>query len=313
MDNIGIILIALALDALLGEVPNRLHPVAWLGSFISLQLRYAPMAGKKRQFAFGLCIVLITILIITIPLSFLIIYLGQLNAMIYVIVSASILKSTFAVRGLWKAAEEVEAGLKSNDIAAARNSVRALVSRDTCALSEKQLISASIESCAENICDSFIAPLFYFTIFGLPGAIAYRIINTFDAMIGYHGRWEYTGKFAARLDDVVNYIPARLSGMVITLAALITRNEAGSAWLTMRKEHGQTESPNAGWSMAAMAGSLGVALEKDGHYRLGTVAQEVAISDISRSQRIMLVSAGIWCMVMISIEVIKVAATQAVY
>ena len=313
MENIGIILIALLLDVLIGEIPNRFHPVAWLGSLINLQLKHAPASGKTLQFVYGLSIVLATICIVTIPLAFLIFYLHQFNNVVYVLVSACILKSTFSVRGLWSAVKEVEILLKSQDIAAARESVRALVSRDTGTLSEKQVISASVESCAENICDSFIAPLFYFAVFGLPGAIAYRIINTFDAMIGYRGRWEYTGKFAALLDDAANFLPARLSGLLISLSAVFTRNGAGQAWQTMWKEHGQTKSPNAGWPMAAMAGSLGVTLEKVGHYRLGQGFREISITDVDRSQRILLTAAGLWCMLMIIIEVIKLVTAKATH
>jgi cobalamin biosynthesis protein CobD/CbiB len=99
---------------------------------------------------------------------------------------------------------------------------------------------------------------------GIPGALGYRVINTLDAMIGYHGRYEYLGKFAACVDDILNYIPARLSALMIVAAAAILRKNAGRTWITAVQEHRRTASPNAGWTMAAVAGALNVRLEKQG-------------------------------------------------
>ncbi len=151
----------------------------------------------------------------------------------------------------------------------ARGETGLIVSRDVRELDKPALISAVVEMTSESLTDSIVAPLFYWIIFGLPGAIAYRVINTFDAMIGYHGRYEYLGKFAARADDVLNYIPARISGLLLVAAAFTTGADGRQAWSIMRRDHGRTESPNAGWTMAAVAGALGVELEKRDFYRLG--------------------------------------------
>jgi adenosylcobinamide-phosphate synthase len=302
MTGLFIILAALLLDALIGEAPNRFHPVAWLGSFISLQLKIRPRSGSARQFIFGTAMVILTILVIALPVYILLSYLQNLNTLIYILISAYLLKSTFSLRGLWQAVQKVKESLQSKGIVAARCEVRALVERDPEHLDEKQLISAAIESCAENLCDSFVAPLFYFAILGLPGAIAYRTANTFDAMIGYHGEWEYTGKFAAQLDDVLNYIPARLSALFILGAAALCRTRPASGWRTMLAYHGKTESPNAGWSMSAMAGSLDIVLEKTGHYRLGDGEQELSLAAISESQTIVLVAAVMWGLLIIGKE-----------
>jgi adenosylcobinamide-phosphate synthase len=107
-----------------------------------------------------------------------------------------------------------------------------------------------------------VAPLFYFLILGIPGAVAYRVINTLDAMIGRHDQYEYLGKFAARLDDVVNILPARLTALFIVLAAFILRINTRAAWHIMLRDHAKTASPNAGWPMSAAAGALGVQLTK---------------------------------------------------
>ncbi|MCX6005547.1 MAG: cobalamin biosynthesis protein [Chloroflexi bacterium] len=304
MDSLGIILLALSLDAIFGEAKNSFHPVAWLGNLISLQVKFSPEEGKISQFIFGVAIVLVTLIIITVPLWVLISYLRTFNTFIYILFSAYILKITFSIRGLWQAVNTVKTYLTEGNLLNARITARALVSRDTAELDDRQIISASIESCAENICDSFVAPLFYFAIFGLPGAIVYRIINTFDAMIGYHGKWEYIGKFSARIDDVANYIPARLSTLLIIAASSILRRDTKNAWSTVLRQHATTESPNAGWPMSAMAGSLGIQLEKPKHYQLGQNNRELTVSLISESQKLLLLAAAIWSLFVVSIEVI---------
>jgi adenosylcobinamide-phosphate synthase len=122
---------------------------------------------------------------------------------------------------------------------------------------------------AENACDSFFAPLFFFLFLGVPGAIGYRVVNTLDAMIGHHGKYEYLGKLAARLDTAANFIPARLTALAIVCASWIWHRKASLAWKIMFRDRKNTESSNAGWTMSAVAGALDVELEKVGYYKLG--------------------------------------------
>ena len=129
--------------------------------------------------------------------------------------------------------------------------------------------SAAIESVAENLSDAFVAPLFYFAVAGVFGALAYRAVNTLDAMVGYHGRYEYIGRVAARLDDLVNLVPARLTAAFLVAVAFLIGGSGLRALRGAWRDHFRTESPNAGWPMAAMAGALGVELHKVDHYRLG--------------------------------------------
>jgi adenosylcobinamide-phosphate synthase len=307
MTGLLILLSALLLDIVAGEAPNRFHPVAWMGNFISLLLKTRPSVGKVRQFIYGITVVIFTALIIVATVYFLLLFLQKLNIVVYIVVSAYLLKNTFSLRGLWQAVQKVKTSLQLAAVTEARTDVRALVHRDPENLDDKQLISAAIESCAENLCDSFVAPLLYFAIFGVPGAVVYRIVNTYDAMIGYHDEWEYTGKFAARLDDVLNYIPARLSAIFILAASALCKTRPASGWKTMLAYHNKTESPNAGWTMSAMAGSLDVVLEKAGHYRLGNGEQELSLAAISESQAIMLVAASIWGLMIIGKEVLVAA------
>lgn len=196
-------------------------------------------------------------------------WLREQAPLAYLALGAYLLKSTFSVRGLFRAAEAVRQPLAAGDIPLARGQLRALVSRDVANLDEQLIAAAAVESLAENASDSLVAPLFYFVVFGVPGALAYRVINTFDAMVGYHGKYEYLGKAAARLDDLGNLVPARLTALLLVVAVALRGGRAARAWSAIRRYRGVTESPNAGWPMSAMAGALGVSLEKVGHYRLG--------------------------------------------
>jgi adenosylcobinamide-phosphate synthase len=154
------------------------------------------------------------------------------------------------------------------------------VSRPTHALDAGQVASGAIESLAENLTDSFAAPLLFYVALGLPGALAYRALNTADTMLGYHdGPLEYFGKLAARLDDLTNLIPARLAAVAVVLAS---GKHARAAWSTMLNHHARTSSPNAGWTMSATAGALSVTLEKPHAYILGSGRTPCA-SDVARA------------------------------
>jgi adenosylcobinamide-phosphate synthase len=308
MEKIVILVIALTLDLIFGEPPNAWHPVAWLGKLISWETKFAPHRGKYRQMAYGATIVLVALGLIATATYFLLAQLSEFNLIVYVIVSGLILKFSFSLCGLRQAVDSVKRLLAKDNLKQARLSLRSLVSRDTTELSKSQVISAAVESAAENICDSFVAPLFYFFIFGVAGAIAYRVINTFDTMIGYHGQWEYLGKLAARLDDVANFIPARLTAMIIVLASLVCRKNVSQAWHIMIRDHNKTESPNAGWTMSAVAGALEVQLEKAGHYKLGDNHLPLSLNTIDASRQIIMVAAIMWCSIFILAEVIYFVA-----
>ena len=178
-------------------------------------------------------------------------------------------------------------GAGGGDLHAARALAgRDLVSRDTSLLDAGEVASAAIESVAENLTDSLVAPLLYYLVAGLPGAWAYRVINTADAMVGYRtGRLEYLGKVAARLDDVVNLLPARLAALALVMAARVAGADGRGARAVLSRDHARTASPNAGWTMSAMAGALGVTLAKRDAYRLGDGTSPDA-SDVARAVRV---------------------------
>ena len=146
---------------------------------------------------------------------------------------------------------------------------------------------------AENTTDSYIGPWLAFALLGLPGAFAYRAVNTLDSMIGYRGKYEYLGKASARLDDLINLVPARLSAGLIVAAGALCRLPAGQGYRWAMAGRKLTASPNAGWTIGAMSGLLGVALEKAGHYRIGDGLNVPAPRHIGVSGRVALLVAAI--------------------
>jgi adenosylcobinamide-phosphate synthase len=304
MEAIFIILLALLLDLLLGDPPNALHPVAWMGKVITLLLKGSQKSSPRVQLFWGIMVTLLTMAIFVIPVYFLLDWLKGWNIIVFVIAAALLFKMTFSIKGLCQAALKIKKLLMGNDLQRARFEMRALVSRNTSQLTPGQMVSAAIESVGESSCDSFFAPLFYFVFLGVPGAFAYRVINTLDAMIGYHGQYEYIGKFAARLDTVVNFIPARLAALAIVAASWLCRSRSWKAWKIMRRDAVKTESPNAGWTMSAMSGALDVQLEKVGYYKLGDAEHALNISHIDKSLKIMVTACMLWFLLVIAGEVV---------
>jgi adenosylcobinamide-phosphate synthase len=262
-----VVLVALALDAAFGDPPNRFHPVGWIGRLLAAG-RHWLCRGRPSALLLGGAAVTLAVMALASGAGAAVAALASALGTLGVLLEALALKATLALRGLAGAAGEVAAALERGDLDTAR--VRLgwhLVSRPTAALNAGQVASGAIESVAENLTDALVAPVVFFLLLGLPGALAYRALNTADTMFGYRdGALEYFGKVAARLDDVLNLVPARLAalGLVATAGA-----RAPAAWATMVRDHARTASPNAGWTMAAMAGALGVSLDKPSAYRLG--------------------------------------------
>ena len=290
LEPLALLPLALAWDTLLGELPARLHPVVWMGNIARAGERRAPVASPASEFAYGAVLALLP------PVVYAAAAVGlrrlcRWPALAF-LVSVPLLKSTFAVRALRQAGEDVRRPLLAGDLAGAREGLRSLVSRDPAALDAGLIAAAAVESLAENLGDSVVAPLFYYALGGLPAALAYRAVNTLDAMIGYRGRYEWLGKPAARLDDLLNLVPARLAAPLLVGAAAVLGEDARNAWRTAWREADHTASPNAGWPMAAMAGALGVRLEKTGHYALCGGAAPVTPATIGRADRLIAAAAG---------------------
>ncbi len=280
------IILALLLDIVFGDPPNRFHPTAWMGNLIAYLMRFRPHGNRFTELAYG-TFILAAGLSISIGVGWLIAYYcSYLPFWIGILLQALVLKLTISLRGLGRASKEVQTTLEANNLPEARRLLSwHLVSRDTSELDASKVSAAAVESVAENTSDGIIAPLFFFAIGGLPAAFAYRFANTADSMLGYHdAEHEWLGKIPARLDDVLNFIPARLSGLFLVLAAFLTGANAGLAWTIMLRDAKNTSSPNAGIPMSAMAGALGVELEKIDHYTLGKGLRSPGPADIGKAR-----------------------------
>jgi adenosylcobinamide-phosphate synthase len=288
---ITIIVVAVALDFAVGDPPNRWHPVAWLGHLLRAVSSRVMHGSPQRLFVTGGTVVL-AVAVFAWAMALVVIKTGSYLGWAGLLLEAVAFKSLLALRGLVTAARTVARDLERGNLSAARVQVGFhLVSRPTAGLDNGHVASAAIESVAENLTDSFIGPLCCYLAFGLPGAAVYRVVNTADAMLGYRdGRLEYFGKVAARLDDAVNLIPARLAGLALVVGAAFAGDHIRSAFAAMARDAARTASPNAGWTIAAMAGALRVTLEKPRAYRLGRGALPSA-PDIERGIRVMLAAA----------------------
>ena len=295
-EELAVLAVAVALDLTLGEPPSWAHPTVWMGRMTSLLERLAPRQGLAAVLA-GALISLALAACWGAAAWFAAYGLKSLHTAAYILVGGLLLKSTFSVRMLHREAAKVKTLLDQDDLPAVRRQMPSLVSRDPTQLTHEQAGAAAVESVSENMSDSFIGPWLAFALFGLPGAFAYRAINTLDSMIGYHGVYEYLGKASARLDDLVNILPARVTGLLIVAAsAALPGQNAGGAWRIMRRDRGNTESPNAGWPMSAMAGALGVRLEKvsnHGGYQLGDPERNLRPADITSAVRSMYLVAAL--------------------
>ena len=305
-DTLVVTLIALGADAVIGD-PDWLwrrfaHPVAMIGRIITTfdRVLNRETSSSARRKLFGIVTILLLViaaLIVgyaveaTIPRGLAgNIVLGLLASML------------IAQKSLYQHVARVHAAFITGGLTAAREAVSLIVGRDPNSLDESGVSRAAIESCAENFSDGVVAPTFWLALFGLPGLLAYKAINTADSMIGHRSdKYRDFGWAAARIDDVVNLVPARLSGLLLALAAPVARGSIASALKTMRRDARQHRSPNAGWPESAMAGALGIKLAGPRRYAEGMVddpylnadGRDATPADIHRALRMLAAACGI--------------------
>ena len=255
--------IAVLFDIIFGEPPAIIHPVVWMGKLINLFVQKAPVSYRKTYGFFMVFFCTGTAVLSGI----MIVFLG--NGLLSLLIAAFFLKSTFSMRLLLFSAYRIKKDLETGRIEKVRENLKTFVGRKTSGLNEQQCTSAVIESVSESYVDGILSPLFYFLLFGLPGALCYRIINTLDSMVGYKKEpFVELGYASARLDDLANWIPARLSLIFIFIASILFGKPLDAVKNCIR-DHNKTVSPNSGWPMAAVSGALGARLEKVGYHVLG--------------------------------------------
>ncbi len=286
---LAILACALLLDGLLGEYPAAIHPVVWIGNLVSLLLRCAPRKGWWRSFVFG-CFLAAGVTAASGAAAWFLLRRAAAVPGLEIVLGTFLLKASFALRELGAAAARVRAPVEAGDLPRAREALRSLCSRDPAQLGEEDLLAATVQSLAENLSDSFVAPLFSFLLLGVPGAVAYRAINTLDSMVGYRGPFEALGKASARLDDAANWLPARLTALLLLLAGWLTGRDAAGGWRICRRDRRNTPSPNGGRPMAMMAGLLGVRLEKKGAYTLGDPVHPLSPTTVRHAWRLVVLA-----------------------
>ncbi|MDV0447615.1 Cobalamin biosynthesis protein CobD [Methanosarcinaceae archaeon Ag5] len=293
---ICILLLAILIDLILGEPPEKIHPVVWIGTVIQFFKNRIP---KNHQKFYGVVMAVTTILFAG-AVAFAVVWFSHLYFLptfVGVIIQAWFLKATFAVKCMMSPAKEMKKKLNQDDLDVVRDELKTYVSRDTSKLSKPQIMSAIIESISENYVDSILSPILFFAVFGPLGLVAaymFKAASTLDSMVGYKTeKYINVGWFSARFDDVTNWIPARLSPIFIAAGAVFSNLAIGNG-KDMEKlyakdgfklalaENKTTASPNSGWPMAAAAGTLHIRFEKPDNYVIGGQYREPVLRDIDR-------------------------------
>ena len=274
-ESVSIIGFAILIDLIFGDPKNRYHPTAWIGTLIA---KFTPLAKHQNSIFEKIGGVLIIVIISSIVILLLLsldfgislIFTDYLSLIVSVLIGAMLLKTTIAIRGMEKHAINVLESLENNNLNMARNHLSMIVKRNTTNLDKNHVLSGVLESISENTVDGITGPMFYYAFFGLSGAFFYRIVNTADSMIGYkNDLFKNLGWFTATCDTILNYIPSRLTGLMMIISAAILHNNWRHSYKIMMRDGKKTESPNAGYPMAALAGALETKFEKINHYKLG--------------------------------------------
>ncbi len=282
------VVFALALDFIFGDPRNRYHPTVWIGKLIGKFVPYAKSINPITEKINGTILIVLTVSIVsflTISFSSSLRYIenfgfNEIYKILFIgtsiILVGILLKTTIAIRGMEDHASKIIDSISKNNLVDARVKLSMIVKRDTTNLDKQHIISATLESISENIVDGITGPLFYFSIFGLVGAFVYRTVNTADSMIGYKTEiFRNIGWFAANCDKVLNFLPSRLTSLVMVFSCIILKEDWKHSIHIMKRDGPKTESPNAGYPMATLAGALGIKFEKMEHYVLGDGNSEI--------------------------------------
>ena len=300
IDSVFIFTLAFLIDLVLGEYPDRIHPTIGIGKLIIYLKKKAKSPNPRVEKANGVLMALLIMLVVALPVGALLLWLRlSFGSIPYIIAGAILFKATFAITGMGQYTKPIAAALKNNDLAGARKWLPYIVRRDPNSLNERQIVSAAVESIAESTTDGITAPFFFFALFGVPGAFAYRVINTLDSMVGYkNAEYKNIGWFSAKLDTITNYIPARITAYLMVASAMLLGLNWRESWRILQRDKHKTSSPNAGFTISAMAGALNIQLEKQGCYKLGD-DHGISHEDIGKALRVMTLTAALFGLVVV--------------
>ncbi|TAJ99975.1 cobalamin biosynthesis protein CobD [bacterium] len=299
----GVLLVtAFLLDLAIGDPRWLPHPVVLMGKLITWGEKFL-WSGRPLQDLIAGTLLALTVVALSIAGTWGLLQLFSLLPYPFSFLAAALLASTtLATRGLLEAVGYVEEPLRAGKLIEARRALSHMVGRETHSLSEDKVLRASLESLAENTSDGIVAPLFYLLLGGIPAAVAYKAANTLDSMIGYRTeRYLYFGRFAARLDDCLNFVPARLTAFFMVIASYLVRLDGTRAFRVIWRDHANHLSPNAGYPEAALAGAFGIRLGGPSLYfgreiLKPTIGQEIIpvhIEMLKEAQRLCLISAAL--------------------
>jgi len=301
LESIVIVGFALLLDFLVGDPKTKYHPTAWMGKLIASLVPFTKSNSARKELLGGILLVSVIVIVVSTLLVVLDVGISLLtidivSLIVSIAIGSILLKTTIAIKGMQKHALAVVNAVEEGDLDSARNHLSMIVKRDTKNLDKNHILSGVLESVSENTVDGVTGPLFYYAIFGLPGAFAYRAINTIDSMVGYKTTlFKNVGWFGAKCDTILNYAPSRLTGLVMILGALILGYNWKESLYIMRRDSRKLESLNAGFPMAALAGALGTRLEKMNYYTIGNGSIEFTKSHIISAITLMKVSSILFC------------------
>jgi adenosylcobinamide-phosphate synthase len=312
------LVLAVLLDLVLGDPsPNypdrlvyKLHPTVLMGKLTKkIEPAFKNLNPKMEKFL-GVLLALTVIATFTFPVFFALwailtfVNIDYLSLFLYAFIGTILLKMTICIKLETDWAKAAAKAIQKNDLDEAKKYSH-FSRRDSRTLNGSQISSAVIESMAENLIDFKLSPMMSFALFGVTGAIAFRAINTLDGMVGFKDKEHInTGWFSANIDTIVNYIPTRLTALLMIAAAAILRMDAKNAWKIATRDHKKTPSRNHGWPMAAMAGALRVQLEKPGQYILGDAQEPLTGNTILGALRIRDVTIVLWALLCIAVMVI---------
>ena len=325
-----LLITALIFDLILGDPPSRFHPVIWIGkliNFLKSKLKSTSSNTPKKDKFKGFLLTFLSLVIFLVPLGigfwlikkFLIDFFEIYGIIAYCVVIALFFKSSFAIRCLRDSTLPIAKEIENGNIDKAKSFLNMIVRRDPKDLTEEQVISAAVESIAESSVDGITSPIFYFFIFnvigcflgwewtslGVLGAVGYRIINTLDSMVGYKTpKYINIGWFSAKSDDIVNYLPERLTTLLMLPAASISGEDSKNALKVLQRDRNSIESMNAGWSMSCMAGALQVQLEKPVKYKLGDPIHKLEAKHIKKSLQILYITIILFLIIMLYISLL---------
>jgi adenosylcobinamide-phosphate synthase len=292
LDSLLIFVSAFLIDLVFGELPDRIHPTLWMGKITDYLKPKLKNENPRVEKINGLLLCLFLIILFAVPAYFVLFLVREFFGWLpYILASVIILKTSFAIKCMKQYTLPVADAVEKGDYDRAKELLPFIVRRSPKELTKGHIISAAVETIAEGTTDGITSPFFYFALFGVPGAVAFRVVNTLDSMVGYKDRAHINiGWFSAKTDTVANYIPARLTAILMILSALLLREKWRESWRILQRDRENTASVNAGWTISAMAGALNIQLEKPGFYKIGD-NNDLSPIHITKALRIMLLTA----------------------